>query len=340
MMAKPDENETVWRDGGLRRRQWLAAGAAWACAASTGRAVADSFPSRPLRLVVPLAPGGATDIVGRLLAEHAGRRLGQPIVVDNRPGAGGIIGSAGIAQGPADGYHLLFGTIGTLAVSPSMTAQMPYDADRAFSPVTLATGSHFAVVAHPGLGVQSLQALIARAKEKPGALSYGSAGNGSMLHLGMELLKSLTGIDIVHVPYKSSAQVMVALMSGEVHLGMPDLPSALPQAKAERVRVLAVTGPQRSASLPQVPTMAESGVAGFELVSWLGVLAPAATPRPIVERLNQAMVEALRSDEAQRALVALDAWTYASSPEEFDKFLRAERTKWGAIVQRAGVRMG
>lgn len=300
----------------------------------------EAFPTKPLRLVVPLAPGGATDTVGRLIADHAGKRLGQPIVVDNRAGAGGIIGSSAVAQAPGDGYTLLFGTIGSLAVSPSMTAQMPYDTDTAFAPVSLATGSHFALICNPSLPISNLQELIAYAKGKSGALSYASAGNGSMLHLGMELLKAMTGIDVVHVPYKSSAQVMVAVMSGEVQMGMPDLPSALPLIRAERVRVLAVTGPKRAASLSNIPTLAEAGVNGFELVSWLGVLAPRATPHHIVHKLNQAVVTALRGDEAQKSLAAMDAWTYASTPDEFDKYLRSERTKWDAIVKRSGVRMG
>lgn len=325
---------------GLGRRSLVAATLGLPFSSQLAWGSSDAFPSKPLRLVVPLAPGGATDTVGRLVAEHAGKRLGQPMVVDNRAGAGGIIGSSAVAQASGDGYTLLFGTIGSLAVSPSMTAQMPYDTDTAFAPVSLATGSHFALICNPTLPVNSLQDLVTYAKSKPGALSYASAGNGSMLHLGMEMLKSMTGIDVVHVPYKSSAQVMVAVMSGEVQMGMPDLPSALPLARAERVRVLALTGPKRAPSLPQIPTVAEAGVSGFELVSWLGVLAPASTPRAIVLKLNQAVVSGLRSDEAQKALAGLDAWTYASTPDEFAKYLRSERTKWDSIVKRSGVRMG
>jgi len=334
---KQDKRSNEGCDG--TRRAFVAAALTAPLMPKLAWGASETFPNKPLRLIVPLAPGGATDIVGRLVAEHAGKRLGQAIVVDNRPGAGGIIGSSAVAQAPGDGYTLLFGTIGTVAVAPSMTSQMPYDADRAFSSVSLVSGSHFALVSNPGLAVKNLQELIAYAKSKPGTLSYGSAGNGSMLHLAMEMLKSMTGIDIVHVPYKSSSQVMVAVMSGEVQLGMPDMPSALPLVKSERVRMLAVTGPKRASSLPQIPTVAESGVSGFEVVSWLGVLAPASTPRPVIDKLNQAVVSGLRGEEAQKSLAALDAWTYASSPEEFDKYVRNERTKWDAIVKRSGVRM-
>lgn len=334
---KQDKRSNEGGDG--TRRAFVAAALTLPLMPQLAWGATETFPTKPIRLIVPLAPGGATDIVGRLVAEHAGKRLGQAIVVDNRPGAGGIIGSSGVAQAPGDGYTLLFGTIGTLAVSPSMTSQMPYDADRAFSPVSLVSGSHFAMVSNPELPVKNLQELIAYAKSKPGTLSYGSAGNGSMLHLAMEMLKSMSGIDIVHVPYKSSSQVIVAVMSGEVQLGMPDMPSALPLVKSERVRMLAVSGPKRASSLPQIPTIAESGVRGFEVVSWLGVLAPASTPRAVIDKLNQAVVAGLRGEDAQKSLASLDAWTYASSPEEFDKYLRNERIKWDAIVKRSGVRM-
>lgn len=324
---------------GPTRRSILAAGMALPFVAGPAWSATENYPDHPIRLVVPLGPGGVSDIVGRLIAEHAGKRLGQPIVVDNRPGAGGVIGSSVVAQATADGYTLLLGTIGTLAISPSMTVKMPYDADTAFTPISLLAGSNFAIIANPALPVRNLQELIAYAKQRPGQLNYGSAGNGSTLHLGMELLKSRTGIDIVHVPYKSSGQVTAAVLAGEIQIGMPDLPSTLPFVQADKVRLLALTGPKGEAALPGVLTVAQSGVKDFEIVAWLGLMAPANTPQAIIDKLNQATVAALNSDEMQQSLTKLKAWPMPSTPQEFTRHLQGERAKWDAVVKSSGIRM-
>ncbi len=337
-MAHRQTHNTT-RTAGSTRRSLLAASMALPFVAGPAWSASGEYPDRPIRLVVPLGPGGVSDIMGRLIAEHAGKLLGQPIVVDNRPGAGGVIGSSVVAQAPADGYNLLLGTIGTLAISPSMTAKMPYDADTAFAPVSLLAGSNFAIIANPALPVRNLPELIAYAKERPGKLNYGSAGNGSTLHLGMELLKSMTGIDIVHVPYKSSGQVTAAVLAGEVQIGMPDLPSTLPFVQADKVRLLALTGPKGEATLPGVRTVAQSGVDGFEIVAWLGLMAPAQTPQPIIDKLNQATVAALNSGPMQQSIAKLVAWPMPSTPQEFSRHLRDERAKWDAVVKRSGVRM-
>lgn len=308
-------------------------------AAAATAAAASEFPSRPIRLVVPLAPGGTTDIVARVVAEHAGRQLGQPIVVDNRPGAGGTIGSHAVASAPADGYTILMGTIGTLAVLPSINRKLPYDSDNAFAPVSLVSGGQFALVVHPSVPATNLQQFVKHVRSHPGALSYGSAGNGSTLHLGMELLKSLTSTDMVHVPYKGSGPMVMALAAGEVKAGLPDVPSALPFIKAGKLRAIAVTGSKRALVAPEIPTVAESGVPDYELVVWLGILAPAGTPKPVIHTLNAAIVHALKDPSVREQLARIDTTVYASSPEEFAAFLKRERAKWDPIVKASGATM-
>jgi tripartite-type tricarboxylate transporter receptor subunit TctC len=313
---------------------WAAvAGAMMPAAAST------DFPTRPVKLIAPLAPGGTTDIVARVLAEYAGRHLGQPIVVENRAGAGGIIGSGVVAAAPADGYTLLMGTIGTLAVAPSMSSQMPYDTDRAFAPVSQVSASQFILATSAAVPAHDLPSFLAYAKSKPGVLSYGSAGNGSTLHLGMELLKSLAGLDIVHIPYKSSGQMVGALVANEVQAGLPDMPSAIPFIKSGQLKPIALTGKTRAAALPGTPTIAESGFKDYELAVWLGVLAPAGTPPAIVNKLNAAIVAALKDPEVVSKLASMDTTPIGSSPAAFGDFIRSERKKWDPIIKRSGVRM-
>ncbi|HVR53421.1 MAG TPA: tripartite tricarboxylate transporter substrate binding protein [Pseudorhodoferax sp.] len=326
-----------------RRGLRLAAGALLAACSGLlpgGAAMAsDLFPSRPLKLIAPLAPGGTTDLVARVLAEHVGRKLGQAVVVENRPGAGGVIGSQAVANAPADGYTLLMGTIGTLAIAPAMNSQMPYDTDTAFEPVSLVTGSQFVLVTHPSVPAKDVASFMAYVRAKPGALSYGSAGSGSTPQLGMELLKSMAGLDIVHVPYKGSGPMVAALAGGEVQAGMPDLPSAIAFIKAGRLNAIALTGKTRAASLPEVPTLADSGVQGYELLVWLGILAPAGTPQPIVDKLNAAIVAALKEPEVLARLAAIDTTAFASTPAEFRSFIRSERSRWTPIVQQSTARM-
>ncbi len=299
-------------------------------------ASAQEFPSRPIKLVAPLAPGGATDLVARVLAERAGKILGQPLVVENRPGAGGTVGSALVVQSPPDGHTLLMGTIGTLAISPAMYPKMPYDTDRDLTPVVLVAGGQFALVVHPSFPARNFEEFLEQARAQPGKINYGSAGNGSTLHLGMELLASMAGLQLTHVPYKGSGPLVTALAAGEVQVGLPDVPSVMQFVRSGRLRALAVTGMQRDPTLPDVPTVTESGIRGYDVVVWLGVMAPARTPPEIIKRLNEAMVRALREPEVSARLKEFGMQVYASSPSEFARFLSAERAKWEPIVKSSG----
>jgi len=316
----------------MKYSRWLALGALWLCTS----AVAGSFPDKPIKLVVPLAPGGSTDMVARMLGEKMGQALGQPIIIENRPGAGGSIGSDYVAKSAPDGYSLLMGTIGTLAVTPSLYRSLPYDSDRAFAPISLTTGAQFVLVVNPAVQARTLGELLQRIKQNPGKLNYGSAGNGSTPHLGMELLQQTTRTQITHVPYRGSGPMISALLGGEVQMGMPDLPSALPYIKAGKLVALGVTSTQRAVTAPDIPTLAESGVQGFDVVSWLGILAPAGTPRAIVDTLNRAAVGALQDKAMQARLAESDISVYASTPDDFAAYILSERKKWDDIVKLSG----
>jgi len=319
---------------GLKAAMAGALALGFACAAH-----AQEFPSRPIRLIAPLAAGGVTDMAARLLAERAGKYLGQPMVVENRPGAGGLVGSGLVASAPPDGYTILMGTIGTLAVSPSMYRKMPYDTDKDLIPVSLVAGGQFALAVHPSFPARSFAEFLAYVKARPGELNYGSAGNGSTLHLGMEMLNSMAGLKITHVPYKGTGPMVAALAGGEIEIGLPDLPSALPFARSERVRILAVTSTNRAQVMPEVPTISESGLKDFDVVVWLGVMAPAGTPRPVIDKLNSAMVQALKDKDVADKLAEVDMRVFASSPEEFGKFIKRERDKWDPIVKASGAQI-
>lgn len=318
----------------LTRRTMLAASVA---AAASTKVSAQAFPARPIKLVVPLAPGGATDLVARVLAERVASRLGQPMVVDNRGGAGGTVGSHAVVTAPADGYTLLMGTVGTLAVSPSMYRKLPYDSDRDLVPVARVAVGNFALTVHPSLAAATFNDFLRLAKARPGSLNYGSAGNGSMLHLGMELLNKAAGVQTTHIPYKSSGQLVTALLAGEVQLGLPDVPAVLQHARAGKLRVLAVAGSARDPQLPDVPTFAEAGLAGAEVSSWLGVMAPSRTPAAIIDQLNDAIVKTMSDPAVAAKLAELGMRAVTSSPSEFRDFLSRERIQWDAIIKAAGV---
>ncbi|MBL8385929.1 MAG: tripartite tricarboxylate transporter substrate binding protein [Burkholderiales bacterium] len=313
------------------RRLLLAAGMTWPIAS-----LAQSFPARPIRLVVPLAPGGATDIVARLIADKAGPLLGQPITVDNRPGAGGTLGSGVVASAAPDGHTLLMGTVGSLAISPGMYRSLPYDTERDLSPVALVGSGNFVLAVSPAVPATNLQEFVRMARSRPGELNYGSAGNASMPHLGMELLGAAAGIRLVHVPYKSSGQLVTSLMAGEVHAGMPDLPSVIQQFRAGRLRILAVAGSARDALIPDVATIAESGVPNVEISSWMGILAPARTPSPVLTQLNDAIARTLASPEVATRLRELGMRPTASTQADFRAFIQRERTKWESVIRASG----
>ncbi len=317
------------------RRAFLFSCLALMCSAAAGQ----EYPTKPIRVISPLAPGGATDIAARLIAEHAGKLLGQPMVVENIAGAGGTIGSNVVARAAPDGYTLLMGTNGTLGVAPAVYSKLPYDSDTAFAPITLATEQQFVLVVSPTLPVKSLAELIAHAKAAPGKLNYGSAGNGSGPHLAMVILERLAGIEMSHVPYKSTGPMVQALLAGDVQVGMPDIVGALPYIQAGRLRPLAVSRTSRSVMLPDIPTVQESGFAPFDVLSWVGVVAPAGTPPAIIDKLNNAISAALRVPEVQKRLAAFDSNIRTTTPDEFAAFIRAERKKWKEAVDAANVRL-
>lgn len=309
------------------------------CLIGVGPSVASDFPRGPVHLVVPLAPGGTTDIVARLLAEKMSVKLGEAVVVENRPGAGGTIASNYVAKAKPDGYTILMGTIGTMAVAPAMYEDLSYDPDTAFEPISSVSTGQFVIVASSASGITSFEELLSRAKDSPDKINYGSAGNGSTLHLGMELLKQSADINLTHVPYKGSGPLVTALAAGEVDVGMPDIPSALGFIKSGRLVPLAVTGFERSSFDANVPTVEERGLEGFNVSVWLGIVAPKGTPETTVEILNDAVSYALRDGELQEKLASLDTLPKPSSAAEFTAFVKNERQKWQKIVNAAGVKI-
>ena len=302
-------------------------------------ALAQSYPSRPVRLVVPFPAGGTTDILARAMAEKLSGALGQQFVVDNRPGAGGNIGSDIVAKSQSDGYTLLMGTVGTHAINPSLYPKMPYDHVKDFVPVVLVAGVPNVLVVNPTVPAKTVAELIALAKEKPGTINFASSGNGTSIHLSGELFKLLAGVQIAHVPYKGSAPALTDLIGGQVQIMFDNLPSALPHIKGGKLRALAVTSSKRAPALPDLPTIAESGVAGFEASSWFGILAPAATPRDIVQRINAEANKALHAPDMREKLLAQGAEAVGNSPEFFADYIRTETVKWAKVVKDSGARV-
>jgi tripartite-type tricarboxylate transporter receptor subunit TctC len=307
-----------------------------ACAAA---ASAQSFPSKPIRIVVPFPPGGTTDVLARAAAQKLSDTLGQPAVVDNRPGAGGNIGAELVAKSPPDGYTLLMGTVGTHAINPALYPKMPYDHIRDFAPVILVAGVPNVLVINPSLPVNSVQELVAYARANPGKLNFASSGSGTSIHLSGELFKTAAGLSMTHVPYKGSAPALMDLIGGQVQLMFDNLPSALPQIKAGKLKALAVTSRERAPALPNVPTIAESGFPGFEASSWFGLLAPAGTPQPVIATINGEVAKWLASPDAKEKLLAQGANAAGGTPEDFAKHIAAETAKWQKVVKESGAKV-
>jgi tripartite-type tricarboxylate transporter receptor subunit TctC len=307
-------------------------------AAACAPAVAADYPQRPIRLIVGQAAGGATDIVARAFAVKWAEELGGSIVVDNRAGAGGIIGVEIAAHAPPDGYTLLLGTNGPVAISPHVMAKLPYDPLKDFAPVALFAQVPYVLVVHPSVKAQTLGELVALARAQPGRLNFGSSGQAGTPHLCVELLKNLTGIDIVHVPYRGGAPAQVDLIAGRVQVYCAGFPSLLPHIQAGRIRALAVTAPERSAIMRSVPTAAEAGVKGFEVNAWNGILAPAGTPRPVIDRLYQATVAVLGKREFEEELKARGVEKLVLGPREFADYIRHESAKWAKVVKAGNIR--
>ena len=308
-----------------------------AALAGAAGATAQNYPARPVRLIVPSSPGGGTDISARIIAPRLSEYLGQQVVVENRPGAGTMIGGEVVARSAPDGYTLLMG-ISTLAINPAIYRKVPYDALRDFAPVSQAVALPNVLVAHPSLPVKTVKELVAFARARPGQINFASAGLGTSPHLSMELFLSMTGLKMVHVPYKGSGPGVTDLVAGHVPLMMPNMLSALPHIKSGRLRALGVTSTKRASRASDIPTIAEAGVPGYEAVQWYGVLAPAGTPRPVITRLHAEVVRVLQQPDIRERFLSDGAEAVGSSPEEFAAFIRAETAKWAKVIKDAGLR--
>jgi tripartite-type tricarboxylate transporter receptor subunit TctC len=296
----------------------------------------DKYPVRPIRLIVPTGPGAGNDLQARLIAQPLGERLGQPVVVENRTGAATIIGSEIVAKAPSDGYTLLM-NVSTLAINPATYRKMPYDALRDFAPITQTVAVPNALAINPALPVRSLKELIALARARPNDILYGTGGHGTNPHLTIELLANLAQVRLFHVPYKSGPEALTALLGGEVMLNATSLFESLPHVKRGKLRVLGVTSARRSTAAPDIPTIAESGLPGYESVQWSALLAPAKTPREIIDRLHREVAAILRTPELRERLAREANEVVASSPDELAVFLQAETQKWARVVKAAGI---
>ena len=303
------------------------------------QALAQAYPTKPVRLVVPFPPGGSTDIVARIVAQRLGERIGQPLVVENRGGAGGTIGTEAVAKAAADGYVLGFASTSTHAVAPAVYAKLGYDPVKDFAPISLVAVTPYLLVVNPKVEVKSLKEFVAYVKPRPGKFNYASAGTGSTTHLAMEMLKSAAGLFILHIPYNGNGPAGTAVIAGDVEFLFGSLPAVLPHAKSGRVRALAVGTPKRSPALPDVPTVAESGFPGFDASLWLAIMAPAGTPAAVVNRLNKEIVAVVRSPDAADALNKAGAEPVTSTPAELANMVKDGVRKYAAAVKRAGVKL-
>jgi tripartite-type tricarboxylate transporter receptor subunit TctC len=301
-------------------------------------AAAQAYPSKPIRFVVPYPPGGPLDTVARLVGQRVSESVRQPVIVDNKPGAGGNIGADAVAKSPPDGYTILMGAVATHAINPTLYASIPYDAQKDFIPVTQLASTPNVLVVNPALPVHDLREFIAYAKAHPGQLNFGSGSTGSAGHLAGELFKSLAGVDMTHVPYKGAAPAMNDLIGGQIQLMFDNLASSLGQIKAGKVRALAVTTARRTELAPELPTIAESGLPGFDINTWFGIFVPAGTPAPVVQRLHEEFVKALEAPDVRARMLGLGAEPVGSTPEQFAQYIRAEAVKYAKLVKASGAK--
>ncbi len=297
------------------------------------------YPNKPIRLIVAFPAGGSTDIVGRIVAQKLSERLGQAIVVENRGGAGGTIGTDAAAKAAPDGYTLTLGTTSTMAVAPGAYSKLGYDSVKSFSPISLVAVTPYLLVVNPDLPAKSLAELVTLAKSQPGKLNFASAGNGSTTQLAMEMLNDVTGMKMTHVPYKGNAEADLAILSNQVQVLFGSMPALLQHAKQNKLRALAVGTAKRSPALPEVPTVAELGYPGFEAALWLGVLAPAGTPKPIIDRLNKELVAIAATPDFKAAMDKNGADATSNSPEQFASLIQNEVSKYGAITKKLGIKL-
>ena len=300
---------------------------------------AATYPTKPIKIVVPFPPGGATDILARAIGAELQKAFGQTVLIENKAGAGGNPGADMVAKSPPDGYTLVMATVGTHGINMALYSKMPYDAVKDFEPITLVAGVPNLLVVHPSVAAKNVAELTALAKAQPGKLNVASSGNGTSIHMAAELYKLMAGVDILHVPYKGSSFALTDLLGGQVQLMFDNMPSALPHVKAGKLRALAVTSPKRSSALPDIPTMDEEGLKGFDATSWFGLLAPAGTPKDIIAKLNAAAVKALATPEMRERLASQGAEAVGNTPEQFAAFIKAEIEKWAKIVKASGARV-
>jgi len=313
-------------------------GIAMACTAAAA-AAADTYPAKPVRWIVPFPPGGGTDLISRTVAAKLAEAWKVQVVPDNRPGSGGTIGMNAAAKSPADGYTIVLGQASNVAVAPGLYAKLPYDPLRDFLPVTQVIAAPLVIVSHPSFPAKSMKELVARAKAQPGAITFGSPGNGTIGHLSMELLKSLAKIDMLHIPYTGASRAITELMGGQIVVYSSSMPPAIPLIHAGKLKALGVTTAKRLAPLPDVPTVAESAVPGYEAVNWYGVFAPAGTPREIVAKLHDDIARVLQQPDVQKRFAGEGGDVVANTPEEFGAFIRREIPKWTKVIKDSGARV-
>ena len=297
-----------------------------------------AYPNKPIRLVVPFSAGGPTDVLARAIGQKLSDSLGQPIVVENRPGAGGNIASDNVAKAQPDGYTLILGTVGTHAINASLYSKLAFDTVQDFTPIALVASATIVMVAHPSVPAKTVKELVALAKSKPHQLNFASPGSGTPQHLAGELFKTVAGVEMVHVPYKGAAPALTDLLGGQVSLGFVSLPAALPYVKAEKLMALGVTASKRSAAAQEVPTIAESGLPGYEVENWYGVLAPPGTPKEIVNKLNTEIMKLLQTQDIKERLNNQGFEILQSTPEQFAAFIKMELVKWAKVIKLSGAK--
>ena len=304
---------------------------------STTLALAQPFPTKPIRIVVPFPPAGPADMIVRPVAQRWSELLGQPMIIDNRPGAGGVIGASLVAKAPADGYTLFAGSAGPVAINVSLYRNLPFDPIRDFAPVMQTVSTQIILVLHPAFAPNSVKELIAHAKARPGQINYASTGTGTSPHLAMELLKNMAGISMQHVPYKGGAAAITDLLAGRVDLMFINISSALPHVHTKKLKALAVATQKRATVMPELPTLHEAGIAGFDASTWHGILAPAGPPQAVITRLHATLAQSLRTPEVRSALLVQGAEPLEGSPQQFAAVIRADIAQWARLIKAAGI---
>ena len=323
----------------MHRRQALRAAFAAAILSCAPAALAQPYPAKPVKIVVPFAAGGAVDILTRVLADKLAPALGQQVVVEPVVGAGGNIGSAAVAKAAPDGYTLLMATTGTHTINPGLYKSMPFDAVKDFAPITLVASVPNILVVHPDVPAKSVAELVALAKSQPGKMNFASFGHGTSNHLSGELFKSVAGVEVVHVPYKSAPQAVLEIVGGQVNFAFVNAPLALPQVRAGKLRALAVTGAKRSPAVPDLPTMAEAGLPEFVVESWYGLMAPAGTPEPVIRKVRDETLKVLARPDLVEAFAKQGADVVTSTPQEFARMVASEKARWAEVIRRSGAKI-